>query len=182
MVFGATTTRGPGDEDVLNALTCVTPLDRYAEKLRVYVKDSTTPPVPGVDVQKFADPADPNRGVVVVYIPFSDGAPFRAEGPKGDVNGKYFMRTTSDTVVMPHQILAAMFGRRPPPPAVAKSVRALQLDAQWDELVRRHVSKGLDRSAAIRAALYSPEGVQVRAAMDQETRLAIAAVMGITQP
>jgi hypothetical protein len=41
--------------------------------------------------------------------------PYRAEGPDNQVSGKYFIRTTSDTTVMAHQLLAAMFGRRPHP-------------------------------------------------------------------
>jgi len=115
LVFGAETTHGPAKQDVLKALPGVTLLDRYAERLRVHVKDSTMPPVPGVEVKEFANPTNPTSGIVVVRIPLTDGVPYRAEGPNSDVSGRYFMRTTSDTVLMPHQVLAAMFGRRPSP-------------------------------------------------------------------
>lgn len=115
LVFGAETARGPAKQDVLHALTGVEPLDHYTERLRLLVKASTTPPIPGVDVKEFEDPQRANVGVVVVRIPQTDGGPYRAEGPASDVSGKYFVRTTSDTVVMHHQQLAAMFGRRPHP-------------------------------------------------------------------
>lgn len=116
LVFGAaTTTVASAKAEVLNALKGVSPLDQYEERVRVYVKTSTEPPVPGVIVQKVEDPSHKNHGVVIVYIPLTDAGPFRALGPKPDVENKYFMRTTSDTLIMPHQILGALFGRRPPP-------------------------------------------------------------------
>lgn len=116
LVFGAATTTVASTKlEVLNALKGVSPLDQYEERVRVYVKTSTEPPVPGVIVQKIGDPTQTNHGIVIVYIPLTDMGPFRARGPKQDVADKYFMRTTSDTLVMPHQILAASFGRRPFP-------------------------------------------------------------------
>jgi len=116
LVFGAATTTVPSTKlEVLNALKGVAPLDQYEERVRVYVKTSTEPPVPGAIVQKIANPTQTNHGIVLVYIPLTDMGPFRARGPKPDVADKYFMRTTSDTLVMPHQILASLFGRRPPP-------------------------------------------------------------------
>jgi hypothetical protein len=66
-------------------------------------------------IQKIENPEQTNHGIVIVYIPMTDIGPFRARGPKSDVEDKYFMRTTSDTLVMPHQILGALFGRRPIP-------------------------------------------------------------------
>lgn len=115
LVFGAVCKTDPVTKlDVLTQLKGVSPLDQYEERLRSFVKTSTLPPIPGVIVQKIEDPSHPNHGVVIVYIPMTDAGPFRALGPK-DAADKYYMRTTSDTLVMPHQILAASFGQRPPP-------------------------------------------------------------------
>ena len=116
LVFGAEGKTDPVTKlEVLHQLTGVSPLDQYAERVRTFVKTITDPPVPGVIVEKIEDKPQSNHGVVIVYIPLTDAGPFRALGPKADVADKYFMRTTSDTLVMPHQILAASLGRRPPP-------------------------------------------------------------------
>lgn len=116
LVFGAEGKTDPVTKlEVLQKLSGISPLDAYAERLRLHVKTSSMPPVPGVIVEKIEDPAQKNHGVVIVYVPVTDGGPFRALGPKGDVSERYYMRTTSDTIVMPHQILAASFGRRQPP-------------------------------------------------------------------
>jgi hypothetical protein len=116
LVYGAAATAGAGKQDVLKALPGIAPLDSYVERLRIHARASTIPPMPGLVVDKIESPAKPGTGVAIVYVPVTDAAPFRAQcEPRGDINDKYFMRTTTDTIVMPHQILAAMFGRRPPP-------------------------------------------------------------------
>jgi hypothetical protein len=116
LVYGADCAKDPTTKlDVLSALPGVTPLDRYTERLASFVKASSDPPVPGVIVHPIPSGTQPNHGVVIVYIPLTDAGPFRALSQKPDVGDKYFMRTTSDMLVMPHQILAASFGRRPPP-------------------------------------------------------------------
>lgn len=144
LVFGAETTRGPSKQDVLKALTCVEPLDQYAERVRLYVKDYTTPSIPGVEVREFDNPSKSKSGIVVVRIPVTNGVPYRAEGPNPEVSGKYFMRTTSDTVVMPHQVLAAMFGRRP--------AAQLRVGVEFREGARVVVHvKNVGRGAAIAA-------------------------------
>jgi hypothetical protein len=115
LVYGAKTRNGPGKEELLDALPGVTPLDQYAERIRVHARSATTPPMSGLDVRSFANSSQPNTGVVVVYVPWTDSGPYRAEGPDPDVSGRYYVRTTTDMIVMPHQYLAAMFGRRPHP-------------------------------------------------------------------
>lgn len=114
LVYGAVTTKDSSGQDVLHQLPGVTQLAAYTERLRSLVRGCTTPPIPGVEVFPLEDAPGSDRGAVVIYVPFSDAGPYRAEGPSS-VKERYFMRTTTDTVVMPHQILAAMFGRRPLP-------------------------------------------------------------------
>jgi hypothetical protein len=114
IVFGAEITKRDG-ADVLHRLNGVGGnLKRYEEQMRVRARGATFPPLAGMDVRAFEDPGRPGDGVVAVYVPFSDGGPYRAEGHP-EVSGRYYVRTTSDTMVMPHPLLAAMFGRRPPP-------------------------------------------------------------------
>lgn len=112
LVLGGGTSRNAAREDFLSDLTGITPLSVYAERLRALVRDITTPTIPGVVIEKFEDPARQDTGVVGVFVPLTDGMPYRAEGP-GEVSGRYYIRTTTDTTVMPHQILAALFGRVP---------------------------------------------------------------------
>jgi hypothetical protein len=115
LIFGAGTTKGPSGEDVLQRLNGVSPLDTYAERMRVRALSITTPSVSGLDVRVIADATRPNTGVVAVYVPLTDGAPYRAEGPDPRENKRYFIRVATVTDVMSHQLLAAMFGRSPHP-------------------------------------------------------------------
>ena len=89
-------------------------LGRYHGRVNELLAGLTTPPIPATAVLPIPRPNTTNVGVAAVYVPLTDVGPFRAEGP-GDVNGRYFVRTATGTSVMPHQILAAMFGRRPVP-------------------------------------------------------------------
>lgn len=112
LLFGPKTTPGTDKADRLSDITGLSPLGAYAERLRALIAGMTTPIIPGVAVEAFENPATPDRGVVGVYVPLTDYLPFRADGP-GEVNGRYFIRSTTDTTLMPHQVLAALFGRRP---------------------------------------------------------------------
>lgn len=156
LVFGA---EGKTDAltklEVLHKLSGVSPLDEYAERIRLHVKTSSVPPVPGVVVEKIEDPTQKNHGVVIVYIPLTDAGPFRAIGPKSDVADKYFMRITSDTVVMPHQILAASFGRRPSPLLRVGIEQADPLDGT--KPIRVHVmntGRGAAQGCFVRLKVY----------------------------
>lgn len=116
LIFGPDRARGPGKADIMKAVTPVAaPLAEYKQRIELRVRDSTTPTIGGVNVQPLAEPGSPDRGVVAVYVPRTDAGPFRAEGPDPEVSKRYFIRSVSETEVMPHQLLAAMFGRRPFP-------------------------------------------------------------------
>ncbi len=115
IVFGALAKAEDGKAEVLKALPGIEQIERYADALRAHLLSATTPVVHGVRVEPLPDPQHPERGVVTVYVPMSDGAPHRAEGPDPTVSKRYYIRTTTDTDVMSHQLLSAMFGRRPHP-------------------------------------------------------------------
>lgn len=113
MVFGVKTVRGPAKADVLEGISGVKGLDMFAERMRLRIKSITSPAIPGIDLRTFKSPTENDVGVVAVYIPQTLAGPYRAEGKEH--SGRYFMRSTNDTLLMPHQILAGMFGRRPVP-------------------------------------------------------------------
>ena len=114
LVFGAAT--GKGKPDTLESFEPIDRIEQYAERLRVYTQSLATPLIPGVQVTAIHSPAESDRGVAVVFIPASDGGPHRTSGRcEGSVCDRYYIRSTTDTTVMPHSILEAMFGRRPPP-------------------------------------------------------------------
>lgn len=80
------------------------------------------PQVPGMRVLPIPDPADADRGALAVYVPLSDGGPFRtgrslfgAKGSTKDVSERYYFRNGPNTNVMGHALLGLMFGRRPAP-------------------------------------------------------------------
>jgi hypothetical protein len=115
LVFGASTSGGK--PDVLSALKPVQRLDEYAERLRAMIANSTTPTIPGVQVEAIEEPPlSRDVGVVAVFVPINDGGPYRASGDCGsDVKDRYYIRSTTDSTPMAHQTLAAMFGRRAGP-------------------------------------------------------------------
>lgn len=164
LIFGADTKRDQTSKaDRLKALPGISPVDVYAERLRVHASDSTTPRISGLDIRPFEDPNRPGTGVVVVYVPLNDGLPYRAEGPDREVNGRYFIRTTTDTAQMSHQLLAAMFGRVPPPRLRLGAVRT-----PADKHVRFFVDN-VGRGCAVlpfvrmRVVGFSAEGFQATA-------------------
>jgi hypothetical protein len=113
LVFGAATTQVE-KSDVLDGLPGVPRLAAFEERVVALSRHITTPPIPGLVTTRIPNPADPDRGVVAILVPQSDAGPFRAEGP-GEVAGRYYVRSASNTSVMSHQHLASMFGARPQP-------------------------------------------------------------------
>lgn len=75
----------------------------------------TDPPIPGLQIEKVTNPARVGSGIIVIYVPASDAGPHRVSKGNADVLDRYYMRTASQTVNMPHSVLSALFGRRPPP-------------------------------------------------------------------
>jgi hypothetical protein len=113
IVFGAATKEEALRASLLDQLTGVKPIAVYAERMRLRIKTITSPPIAGIDLTSIASPHDPDFGVVAVYVPQNYAGPYRAEGPAKLHAGRYFMRQTNDTILAPHQYLAAMFGHRP---------------------------------------------------------------------
>ena len=100
--------------DHVQQLRPVEQIDAFCKRVGDVVKELTNPPISGLDVRSIREDGT-DRGVVLVFVPSSIAAPHCAIGGTADVNDRYFMRTANDTPVMPHRLLAAMFGRTPPP-------------------------------------------------------------------
>lgn len=84
----------------------------FNTKLQAAVSRTTIPPHQGVQVLFFDEPGQSPAGYAVVYVPQSLLGPIRAL-----VSNQYHVRTGSDFSVLPHDVLAGMFGRVPQPNA-----------------------------------------------------------------
>jgi hypothetical protein len=127
-------------------------LSKFRNEVDRNLKTFTEPPIPGMAVDEVRDPAG-DRGMLVAYVPQSDGGPHRAIGAGRDVNDRYYMRTGTSTVMMPHSILASMFGRTPPP----KLRLALCRESRTASLYVGNLGRGCAESLLIRAELIRLE-------------------------
>lgn len=82
----------------------------FNTKLQAAVSRTTIPAHPGVQVLFFEEPDQSPLGYVVVYVPQSQIGPIRSLN-----SNHYHVRTGSDFSVLPHDVLAGMFGRHPQP-------------------------------------------------------------------
>jgi Putative DNA-binding domain len=114
VVLGVDARKAPNGHDKVIAIDPIDNVASFADVLIPELKKLTDPSIPGLDVRTIREPGH-ECGVVVIYVPQSDGRPHRAAGADKETNDRYFMRTAKCTVNMPHSILAAMFGRRPQP-------------------------------------------------------------------
>lgn len=126
IVFGISTKKGDKRHPDLAASICaINEVDAFKGEVERNIKGLTEPPVSSVGVCAFPDPNDKTRGIVVIYVPASDGGPHRtAAHIRAEDGSRYYMRTATDTVVMPHALLADRFHR------TARS--RLRLIAQWE--------------------------------------------------
>lgn len=111
LVFGIETAKEQGAPDHAATVRPITNVKQFKARLESHISNLVDPPV-SADVRIIEDGT--GHGVVLVFIPQSDGGPHRSMGP-ADVKDRYFMRLSDRTEPMPHTFLAAMFGRRPPP-------------------------------------------------------------------
>jgi hypothetical protein len=100
--------------DRVSEITPVENVARFANLVDRNLKNFTNPPIAGLTVKTIMEPGH-ERGVAIIYVPMSDGGPHRTALGDSETNERYYMRTGTNTVIMPHPQLAAMFGRRPQP-------------------------------------------------------------------
>jgi hypothetical protein len=83
----------------------------FNTKLQGAVSRSSIPPHPGVEIIAIQeDDSASTRGFVAMLVPQSTFGPLRSVK-----SNQYHMRTGSDFAVVPHDVLAGMFGRTPLP-------------------------------------------------------------------
>lgn len=82
----------------------------FATKVQNAISRATVPPHPGVQVSFFAEAETSTAGYVAVLIPQSHIGPLRSV-----VTNHYHLRSGSDFGIVPHDVLAGMFGRAPQP-------------------------------------------------------------------
>lgn len=82
----------------------------FATKIQNAISRVTIPPHPGVQVLSFEEPDASPMGYVAVLIPRSSIGPLRSV-----VSNHYHLRSGSDFGIVPHDVLAGMFGRVPQP-------------------------------------------------------------------
>ncbi|OGT82092.1 MAG: hypothetical protein A3H91_10295 [Gammaproteobacteria bacterium RIFCSPLOWO2_02_FULL_61_13] len=84
----------------------------FNTKLQSAISRTTIPPHPGIQVVSFDEPGRAPVGYVAVLVPQSVIGPIRSV-----VTNHYHIRTGSDFGIVPHDVLAGMFGRAPQPNA-----------------------------------------------------------------
>lgn len=82
----------------------------FNTKLQGAISRTTLPPHPGVQIVSFEEPGRSPAGFVAVLVPQSLIGPIRSV-----VTSHYHIRTGSDFGIVPHDVLAGMFGRAPQP-------------------------------------------------------------------
>jgi hypothetical protein len=115
VVFGVHATDMGKKSDIVQSIHSFVDVASVFVKIERDLPNLTDPPVAGLNIKKIVNPANPESGIIIIFVPASDGGPHRVTKGKNDVLDRYYMRTVSSTVNMPHSILSALFGRRPPP-------------------------------------------------------------------
>jgi hypothetical protein len=86
---------------------------RFVSWLENATSSCVAPPASGLENIVVPSQNDPNRGFVATLIPSSQLAPHQCIQPP--TNLRYYMRTGSSFVPVPHAVLAGLFGKRPQP-------------------------------------------------------------------
>lgn len=91
--------------DQVQAPSLIASPDAVASRLMELHHQSTEPPVLGIEVKAFRDPADASKGIVVCFIPESSFKPHRAE----HAQQHYYIRAGDDFVQPSVSLLRSLF-------------------------------------------------------------------------
>lgn len=163
VVFGVHAKDMGKKPDMVQSICAFDDIAEVGSRIDRDLPNLTDPPVPGLRIEKITDPANPDSGVIAIFVPASDGGPHRATKGGSDVVDRYYMRTASQTVNMPHSILSALFGRRPPP--VLKLLCRLKLGETQSECVIQVSNQG--RGHAESLALRLDQGLATAGMRDR---------------
>lgn len=147
LVYGIFAKEGKkGEPDAAEKITPIASPGKFRAALEKLALTITDPVVGGLIVQEIVKP-EADEGVVVAFVPESNGAPHRIVSTSEKWNDRYMMRTATSVVVMPHRLLADRFGRGAAP--------LLQLTARFTSFSPAAVEfrlSNLGRGAARRPA------------------------------
>lgn len=143
------------ERDCMVDLVPLARVGSLAQEVERWSRELVTPVVPALDVQIVPTPDDTDRGVVVLRVPASDVGPHRVTGTNlPGFDERYYMRSASSTIVIPHPVLSAMFGRVPSPRL------KLRLVGTSDNKVRVFVEnhgRGVARAVSVRIEFMKNE-------------------------
>jgi hypothetical protein len=112
IVWGGDCRKDSDGRDVCSGFKPISDLTRFLTDLNSNLHQALAPANPGITNHAIplADEGD-DSGLVITFVPESELTPHMA------LNGvdRYFMRSGDSSLVIPHQILADMFGRRQRP-------------------------------------------------------------------
>jgi Putative DNA-binding domain len=115
LVIGIEARKSKDGVDCLHAAKEIADVEAFRTSVNEQLAHMTDPPIAGIDLHAVHNPAKPGAGVLAVYVPPSSGGPHRATGASSNVNDRYYMRTSSSTVPIPHRLLATLFAFGAPP-------------------------------------------------------------------
>jgi hypothetical protein len=158
LVFGLDARRGADGIDCVQGLRSAPDARALGETLRRLAREAASPPVV-LHVRDVLEGAGP-AGAVAVFVPGSDVGPHRAV--RGTRKEHYLWRSEAGFSIIPHPILAAMFGRTTPPRLQLRLRRlpaANPDDSQLDVSVA-NLGRGVARRVLLRLHLSSIGGEQ----------------------
>ena len=89
--------------------------------------EMVSPPVPGVEHVALEDPSTVGSGVVISFVPESDGTPHMARGPGLH---RYYRRTNDSFRVLEHYEIADLFGRRAHPVLAVRTEWSIEMQSR----------------------------------------------------
>jgi hypothetical protein len=149
VVLGLDTDSKKGGADRVSNIVHITDVRRFGGRIERLLPTLTDPAIANLDVHAVEDPSRPGAGVLAIYVPESYGGPHRVANATTDVNDKYFMRTATQTVVMPHGLLGDRFIRAARP-ELELQFRFYDATNGGIELRLRNVGRG----SAVRPAIH----------------------------
>jgi hypothetical protein len=113
LVMGVEARSTSKDEpDTVRAIAPIKSVALFKDRLESVLRTIVDPPIAGIELRVIDRDDGSGEGVVIVEVPESFGGPHRvASGIDREASDRYFMRTGSSTVVMPHGLLADRFAR-----------------------------------------------------------------------
>ena len=159
LIFGLKTKQeGSNESFTIKAIAPIENVRAFHDRVEAHIQGIVDPPIARLDVKSIAD-AD-GSGVVLVHVPASDGGPHRAVGGSPLSNDRYYMRTVSSTVVMPHALLAALFGRTATPRLRFKLVRA---NVRYVQVLVENNGRGYARTVQARFRMRDGTNTEIEA-------------------